>query len=178
MINEMKRIVFLVFISLIFSSCQENTKYMEQLEDPEMFHAAMKNLTDVIVYDIFSPPVASRVYMYPSVAAYAIMQKAHSEKYNPLEGQLKDLEAIPEPTNKNVNLHLASIHAFTTAGKALIFSEQKVSDFQEETYNNLIENGLPKSVLKASKEYGELVADHVLKWAKGDLYDQTRTFPK
>ena len=175
----MKRInlVILLILSTILS-CQENTAYKEQLEDPELFHAAMKNLTDVIVYDIFSPPVASRVYMYPSVAAYSVMQKLYPDKYNSLEGQLEELGRIPEPTNGDIDYHLASIHAFTTVGKQLIFSEQKVTDFQETTYQKLRDNGLPKKVLIASKEYGELVAKHILDWAKGDLYDQTRTFPK
>lgn len=32
-----------------------------QLQDPEVMHASVKQLTDVIVYDIFSPPVAARL---------------------------------------------------------------------------------------------------------------------
>lgn len=175
----MKRINYAILLMLVtILSCQENTAYKEQLHDPELFHNTVKNLTDVIVYDIFSPPVASRVYMYPSVAAYSIMQKGYPDKYNSLAGQLKEFGEIPEPTNGDINLHLASIHAFSTVGKQLIFSEQKVADFQEATYQKLRDNGLPKKVLIASKEYGELVAKHILEWAKGDLYDQTRTFPK
>ena len=175
----MKRIGYLLLIVILaFSSCQENTAYKDRLNDPELFHDSMKNLTDVIVYDIFSPPVASRVYMYPSVAAYVIMQKAYPEKYNSLDGQLKELTAIPDTNSENIDLHLASIHAFTSVGKQLIFSEQKVTDFQESTYQELKDKGLPRKVLDASIEYGDLVAKHVLEWAKGDLYDQTRTYPK
>lgn len=175
----MKRIHLIILLMLVsIFSCQENTAYKEQLQDPELFHAAMKNLTDVIVYDIFSPPVASRVYMYPSVAAYSVMQKLYPDKYNSLAGQLEELDEIPEPTNGDIDFHLAAIHAFTTVGKQLIFSEQKVTDFQETTYQELRDKGLPKKVLLASKEYGELAAKHILDWAKGDLYDQTRTYPK
>lgn len=175
----MKRIGFaLLLIALTLSSCQENTAYKDQLSDPELFHSAMKNLTDVIVYDIFSPPVASRVYMYPSVAAYSVMQKLYPDKYNSLVGQLKELDEIPEPTNGDIDYHLASIHAFTTVGKQFIFSEQKVTDFQDSTYQKLKNNGLPKKVFNASIEYGDLVAKHILDWAKGDLYDQTRTYSK
>ncbi len=88
----MKRINYAILLMLVtILSCQENTAYKEQLNDPELFHNTVKNLTDVIVYDIFSPPVASRVYMYPSVAAYSIMQKGYPDKYNSLAGQLKEL---------------------------------------------------------------------------------------
>lgn len=175
----MKRIgLLLIFTLITLFNCEENTAYKEQLNDPELFHSAMKNLTDVIVYDIFSPPVASRVYMYPSVAAYSVMQKLYLDKYHSLEGQLKDLGRIPEPTNGDINFHLASVHAFTTVGKQLIFSEQKVTDFQDSTYQSLKDNGLPKEVYQASIDYGEKVAKHILDWAKGDLYDQTRTYSK
>ena len=178
--NNIKRVFFsgVLAIVLLLSSCKENMAYKERLNDPELFHAAMKNLTDVIVYDIFSPPVASRVYMYPSVASYSVMQKAYPKKYNSLEGQLTGLSSIPEPADDNIDFHLASLHAFTVVGKQLIFSEQKITGFQEETYKKLQDTGLPTSVLEASKTYGNQVAQHILKWSKGDLYDQTRTYPK
>ena len=174
----MNRITFVLLFVLTIISCKKNTAYKEQLQDPEIFHAAMSNLTDVIVYDIFSPPVASRVYMYPSVAAFSIIQKGYPEKYNSLAGQLTALKVIPEPKGNAIDFHLAAIHAFTLVGKNFIFSEQKVTDFQNETYKELTENGLPKKVEKASLEYGELVAKHILEWAKDDLYNQTRTYPK
>ncbi|MCF6295134.1 MAG: vanadium-dependent haloperoxidase [Flavobacteriaceae bacterium] len=173
-----KIFTLIIIFSLILMSCKENTAYKEQLKDPELFQSAMKKLTDVIVYDIFSPPVASRVYMYPSVASYAIIQKAYPDKYNDLEGQLKGFSTIPEPTDENIDFHLASFHAFTVVGKQLIFSEQRITDFQTKTYQKLKNAGLPSVVLKASKEYGDKVAKHILKWAKEDLYDQTRTYSK
>ncbi|RLD27117.1 MAG: phosphatidic acid phosphatase [Bacteroidetes bacterium] len=168
----------IIIFSMFLMGCKEDTAYKELLKDPELFQSAMKKLTDVIVYDIFSPPVASRVYMYPSVASYAIIQKAYPDKYHVLEGQLNDFSTIPEPTDENIDFHLASFHAFTVVGKQLIFSEQRITDFQNQTYEKLQNDGLPDNVLKASKEYGDKVAEHILKWAKGDLYDQTRTYSK
>ena len=176
----MKRILFGVVLSclLVFTACKENVAYKEQLNDPELFRAAMKKLTDVIVYDIFSPPVASRVYMYSSIASYSVIQKAYPDKYNTLTNQLNDFTEIPEPTDDNVNFHLASVHAFTVVGKQFIFSEDKITEFQEKLYDSLQNNGLPDKVLNASKVYGDQVAQHILKWAKSDLYDQTRTYEK
>lgn len=176
----MKHILFGMVLSCLFilTACKQNEAYKEQLKDPELFQAAMKKLTDVIVYDIFSPPVAARVYMYPSIASYSILQKAYPEKYNSLVNQIEGFSEIPETTNENVDYHLASIHAFTVVGKQLIFSEDRITEFQEKMYDSLQNNGLPTKVLDASKVYGEEVAQHILKWSKGDLYDQTRTYPK
>ena len=39
-------------------------------EGPEFLHRSVKQITDIIVHDIFSPPVASRIYTYMSVAGY------------------------------------------------------------------------------------------------------------
>lgn len=44
-------------------------------------HRAEKALTDVIVHDIFSPPVASRIYLYANVAAYETLVKAYPGDY-------------------------------------------------------------------------------------------------
>ena len=173
-----KSIYILSFVLLLLVGCKENIAYKEKLQDPELFQASMKKLTDVIVYDIFSPVVASRVYMYPTMASYSIIQKAYPEKYNSLEGQINGYTAIPEPDNDKIDLHLAAIHSFLTISKKIIFSEEKINSFQAETYKNLQDAGLPDEVLEASKTYGELVANHILKWADGDMYKQTRTYPK
>ena len=63
--NDMKKFCIgcVATVLLVLSGCKENAEYKEQLNDPELFQSAMKKLTDIIVYDIFSPPVASRVYM-------------------------------------------------------------------------------------------------------------------
>jgi hypothetical protein len=37
---------------------------------PELLHSVTEQLTNVIVYDIFKPPVASRIYAYSYLAAY------------------------------------------------------------------------------------------------------------
>jgi hypothetical protein len=169
---------FIIAIVSITISCKENTAYVAQLEDPELFQSAMKQLTDVIVYDIFSPPVASRVYVYPSIAAYEIMAKAYPQKYESLAGQVSDLEAVPEADNENVNYHLAAIHAFMSVGQTMIFSEEKMEKFRASLYESLNQNGLPSRVKDASIQYGEEVAKHILEWADGDMYKQTRTFPK
>ncbi|UKM66504.1 vanadium-dependent haloperoxidase [Flavobacteriaceae bacterium GSB9] len=174
--------VFLIcscsFLICSISGCKEDTRYQEALDNPDLFRKAVKELTDVIVYDIFSPPVASRVYMYPSLASYAVIQKKYPEKYNSLVGQVKDFKEVPEPSNKNINFHLASVHAFLTVGKALVFSEDKLTEFQESCYDSLTQTGLPKRVLDASLEYGNQVAQHILQWADNDFYKQTRTYPQ
>ena len=177
----MKLFRTVLFILIFFHfSCTENNdlSYREKLNDPELFQEVMQNLTNIIVYDIFSPPVASRVYLYPSIAAYEIIASHNPEKYNSLVGQVKELKEIPKTKNPNVNTKLASIFAFNSVGKTLIFSSNKMNSFEEKFQQKLKGLGVPEKVILASRTYANKVADEVLKWSKNDMYSQTRTFPK
>jgi hypothetical protein len=48
--------------------------------DAAPLHHAQKALTAVIVHDIFSPPVASRIYAYANIAAYEVLAKQNPLK--------------------------------------------------------------------------------------------------
>ena len=170
----------LLLIAMISFSCQyeQNTDYLKKVDNPELFQSAMQNLTDIIVYDIFSPPVASRVYLYPTIAAYEIIALKYPEKYNSLVGQVKGLEKIPSPKLEDVNYHLASLFAFNTVGKSLIFSENMMERFEDQFVGQLNEIEVPRRVISASEEYGKVVAAFILDWASKDKYNQTRTYPK
>ncbi|MEN8767879.1 MAG: hypothetical protein ABF256_06910 [Candidatus Arcticimaribacter sp.] len=173
----MKKTSFFILLTLIFFSCKEDAVYKNRIQEAELFHSSVKNLSDIIVYDIFSLPVASRIYMYPTIAAYEIMAQAYPQNYKSLAGQLKDLEKI-SPMTQDVNPHLATLYAYNFVGKALIFSEDKMDDFQRKQAMKIKAIGVPRRVRKASLAYAEKVSAHILNWANGDLYNQTRTFSR
>lgn len=167
--------LFLAGIFLWAASCQPKTEM--DFNDGELIHSAMQKLTDIIVYDIFSPPVASRIYSYASMAAYETLIHDHPE-YQSLAGQISGLEEAPQPEEgKEYNFSLASIHAFTTVGRNLIFSEEKMDQYQQQVYSKY-ESALSSDVYENSLAYGQQVADHIMAWADKDNYKQTRTFPK
>src|SRR5205085_1067283 len=80
-----------------------------------------ETLVQIIMEDLFTPPVASRVQMYPNIAAYEVLCYKDT-KLHSLAGQLKDLSRISAPENK-VDLSLASMIAFTTVARKLVYSE-------------------------------------------------------
>ena len=176
---KMKK-TYCIALSVLFIHCslENDTAYIEKVQDPEFFQSAMQNLTDIVVYDIFSPPVASRVYLYPTIAAYEVMASKYPKKYSSLVGQIKELNAIPLPSEDFINHHLASLYAFNTVGKALIFSEEKMDVFMENFDSKLEDMNVPRKVVKASKKFGAEVAASILEWASKDMYNQTRTYPK
>lgn len=158
---------------MLFTACDSGKREITISSD--VYHESMEKLSEVIVHDIFSPPVASRIYAYPSIGMYEILAKS-DPAYKALAGQLTDLTAIPEPAEE-VSYELAALEAFFKLGTALIFSEDKMDAYKAELYKDL-GKGVSKSFFKASLTYGDQVAQHILEWADGDLYKQTRTFPK
>ena len=176
----MTKIFTYLIISFLTMGCVSKEFDQNKLNDAALFHSAMQNLSDIIVYDIFSPPVASRVYLYPSIAAYELIAKDMPLKYKSLVGQVKGLTKIPEPEKdfENYNLNLTIIHAFNQIGRALIFSDVLMDKFEKRFKNKLISIGVPKKIQIASEKYAEKVTKHILNWAKDDLYNQTRTYSK
>lgn len=176
--SNFSKIYSIFLIGFFLFGCESDERYIDRLNETSLFNDTMQQLTDVIVYDIFSPPVASRVYVYPTIAAYSIMQKAYPEKYKSLEGQLNDYSSISDINDPNIIPNLSAIHAFLFVGKSLIFSENKIDEYRENLYKDLQKLGLPKRKLNQSIAYGEIVANEILKWADNDFYKQTRTYPK
>ena len=173
------RLTYILLLIVIFSGCKSvNPNWEKEAYDSELLHASMKKLTDVIVYDIFSPPQASRNYVYPSIAAYEVL--IHSDStYQSMAGQLNGLESIPQPqADKDYNYSLASLVAFLKVGKALIFSEEKIDAYNNQLLEDFTTQNMPDDVFDRSVEYGNQVGDHILAWADGDNYKETRSFPK
>jgi hypothetical protein len=167
------------FLVLCSVSCERTaTDWEARADNPEWLHQSMKQLTDIIVHDIFSPPVASRIYAYASIAAYEGAVNGYPE-YRSLAGQARDLAPAPAPEEgKEYCFPAASLVAMTTVGKALIFSEEKMEAFQARLHREIKAIGMPKAVYERSVAYGEAIAEHILNWADKDMYKQTRTYPK
>lgn len=160
-------------------SCQPvNEDYPAEAADPGYLHQTMKQLTDVIVHDIFSPPVASRIYAYSSIAAYEVLQQDYPE-YQSLAGQLNEFEGVPpaEPS-KEYSYPLAAVKAFITVGKALIFSEHMMDEHEAQMMEEFKATGMPNDVYRRSLAYGEEVGKAILDWSGTDHYKETRTYPK
>jgi len=171
-----RHVIFLLICFVV--ACQTNNDYEEKVANPVHLHAALQKLTDIIVYDIFSPPVASRIYAYPSIAAYETIRHKYPT-YQSLSGQLQDLGTPPLPPKDGwCNLDIACFEAFVIVGRTLIFSEAKMNEFIEETHQSYRDAGVPNKVLKASVDYGSQIANHILSWADKDNYKESRTFPK
>lgn len=143
---------------------------------PNDFHNSVDKVVEVMIHDIFSPPVASRIFVYPNIAAYEIISQNDST-YKSLKGQIKHLGAIPKPqSQKQINYPLAALIAHLQLSKQLIFSEDKIEVYRDSLYN-VWESKNPLE-FEDSKDYGLKVASYITTWLNKDNYAQTRTMPK
>lgn len=169
-----KRISIFTALVLVLASCQKKQEPIEI--SPEEFHASVDKVIEVMIHDIFSPPVASRIFAYPNIAAYEIVA-LKNDSYNSLAGQVTGLESIPKPENEeNINYEMAALVAHMDLNKRLIFSEERIESFRDSLYTIWTEKNEP--VFMASKQYGLQVANFIGEWMDKDNYKETRTMPK
>ncbi|MDE3742948.1 vanadium-dependent haloperoxidase [Maribacter polysaccharolyticus] len=172
----MKKTISLIFAIALLTSCGRNKMEEPLAIGPDEFHASIKKVTEIMIHDIFSPPVASRVFAYPNIAAYEIVA-VNNDDYLSLSGQVHGLSPIPQPdSTKAINYQAAALVAHLELSKKLIFSENKLESFRDSLYQKWSTSN--PETFEASKEYGLKVAKHIGDWMNKDNYNQTRTMPK
>lgn len=131
-----------------------------------------RDLTWIIIEDIFTPPVASRIYAYPNLAAYEAMANLNPS-YKSLAGQLTAFETVSLPQDEaEIYTPIAAMVAFTTVAKELVFAFEKVENMENEYFKAIDKLGIPSSIRRASVNFGRAVGEHVLAYANQDGYHQ------
>ena len=91
----MKRYFFMLFFAACLFSCKQKD-YSKYTSDPLLYCKTVKKLNDVVLYNNFSPVVASRNYAYANIAAYECIAAGDSNYYS-LYGQIRHLPQMPKP---------------------------------------------------------------------------------
>ena len=160
----------LISTTILYSSCQ--TK-IEKSAPNEVPHVLVKKLTDIIVVDIFTPPVASRIYANCTLAMYEAMR--NKEKgYPSVTEKLNGFDPMPAPLNgKTYDFTIAGIHAFCETAKKITFSADEIKLFQDSMLA-VYKQDLSDEVYANSISFGQQVADVIGKSLATDNYKETR----
>ena len=173
----MRRILFFtIVICLIFTACLKKTD-KKILTDTNLLHQNMKQLTEVIIQDMFSPPVSSRIYCYTSLAAYEAI-KFDKPNNNSITNLLNGFGKMPVPdNNKTYNFLLAATKAFFTVAEKITFSKDSLIEYENKIYPQF-EALLDKEIYDRSISFGDTIGMTILKRAANDNYKETRGMPK
>ncbi|HEY9362576.1 MAG TPA: vanadium-dependent haloperoxidase [Chitinophagaceae bacterium] len=177
----MKKLTWLIFTSfLLIASCKEKSNdYKNITNNPVLFSNVVHQLNTVVMGNNFSPIVASRNYMYASVAAYEVIAGGYPQKYQSLAGQVKGLEKMPKPDpKKEINYEFASLLAFCKVGEAVTFPAGSMEEYVDSIKQIVVNKGMPSAELKNTIAYADTVSATIMKWSKHDNYAETRSAPK
>jgi hypothetical protein len=168
--NRTKLAVAFIF-SMILNGCKENIKI--ESDAAELPHHMIKKLTDIIVVDIFTPPVASRIYANSSLAMYEAI-RFQDPKLTSIASKLNGFGKMPQPKpGKKYDFKISAIQSFCETAKKVTFSAAEISSYQD----SLIKEysiGLDKVVLSNSISFGNSVAAAIADRLGKDNYKETR----
>ena len=133
-----------------------------------------KNLTEIILQDQFSPPVASRIYAYSNLAVYCIFSSI--EQADTLNIKVKDFSFKPVKQEDNDKvLRLASILAFEKIASKLVYSEISFKNSNVGLKNKYSE-GLSLDEQLEAEAIAESFCEPIYKRIEIDGYKERNTF--
>ena len=172
----------LVFYSciccLIVSACRQHS-------DPEALNKFCENklpewnqhLTRVIISDIYTAPVCSRIYALTSIAAYEALRPAY-KSYPSYAGRLNGLNPLPLPVQqKKYNYQLAAIIAFSTVAQKMVFNVDAVKEAEKDFLQQVAKLNVNEEEVDSSISFGRAIGSHIIEWAAKDGYLQRNAMP-
>jgi hypothetical protein len=158
---------FLALFAITVTSAQEPSA----ADDAAQLHRAQKALTRVIVHDIFSPPVASRIYLYANMAAYEAMIPSQA-RYRSLRHSVPSFPQVHYPAEKKLHYGLSAVYALLKTARLFVFSEAMLEDSLRRILASY--DKLPSGVYRNSIAFAQQIADSIGKWSLQDQYKETR----
>ena len=173
--RDFKILIAFAFCLLAISCKQKQKSALKS--DADVLHDNVDELTQVIIYDVFSPPVASRIYGYTTLAAYETM-RFEDPKYSSIAAQIKGFKALPQP-KKGVkyNYALAATKAFFTVAHKVTFSVDTLKRYEKKVFA-MYQDNLDDSVYARSVAFGEKMGAAILARSKFDNYAKSRGKPR
>lgn len=171
----MKRVALLLAMAAGLATCKPKD-YTTILHNPFLFSNTVHELNTVVMGNNFSPIVASRNYLYASVAAYEVIAAGYPHQYASLAGQLKGLKALPTPpANTPIDYEFAALLAYTKLGEAVTFPEGSMHTYIDSLKKLAKQHGMPSAIFRNSVAFADTVAKAIMQWSKKDRYAETRS---
>jgi hypothetical protein len=171
-----KHIIFgLCFLVFLMNGCSALVK--TELSRADLNYANTV-LLDAAMADVFTPPVASRIFAYSHLAHYISFQGASKESLPEITQHIHGLEEFQLPDKQGVDPQLAALFAFSKMGKKLIYSEQFFVDLDSVLIQRAKQNNYSNQEIDKSQQFASSIHDQLAKWVDQDQYIQTRTYPR
>lgn len=166
-----------IAIAVLIFICSCTTKDNSVINNKEVLHQNQDMLTQVIIYDVFTPPVASRIYAYTSLASYEAARFTTPGNQS-LAEKMKGFGKMPVPDpTLHYDYTLAATQAFFTVAHKVTFSVDTLLHYEQPLFSRFKQQ-LSEEVYNNSMAFGDTVGKVILARAMKDNYLQSRGKPK
>lgn len=157
--------ILMVGIFPIAISAEKKTPDWPKIYSDQLFH-----LTEVMVTDVASPPVAARIYAYAALSAYLMMESEGANFDQPKIPVI--IQSTPEITGIK-SPEFAAIYAMLLVGEKLMPSGYLLQEKQENWIDQAIKlKLLKKGEVDSHLEKAQQIANEVLNIAGKDGYKE------
>jgi len=160
-------IVFMTVFAISSTPLKAQTK-------EAVLHELNTLLINTAMEDLFTPPIASRIYVYPNIAFYECIRQEDAS-LKTLAGKLNGLQTtLPSlPKDNQVDPFIAACISFSYVGQSLVGSEYKFEEWRNK-FSDSLKAVTDEQRLKNSMQFGHDMADAVMAWIKKDYYNESR----
>lgn len=129
-------------------------------------------LVNTVMEDLFTPPVASRIYAYPNIAFYECIRK-DDPSLPSVQGKINGLKNLPAVPAISTDAFLTACFCYSYVAQSLVGSEYKFENWRKDFADSVFQH-TDTVLARASMRYGKLMADSIIAWTKRDNYFKSR----
>ena len=174
----MRYMYLLVFSTLLMIGCKPEGGTNKVVFTTFDLNNVNRKLLEIAMEDGFPPPIASRVYVYPHIANYIVLQKFYPDSLSDISHSLHELNGVPDFNADDVNAELAALLSYCKVAKKVIFSEYFMTNLADTIRSQAIQRGLSQTIIEASDTYADSISNHIIDWLSKDKYVETRTMDR
>ncbi|RYZ40658.1 MAG: phosphatase PAP2 family protein, partial [Sphingobacteriales bacterium] len=135
-------------------------------------------MSDVMLHDVTSPPLAARFFAYTMLAGYEIVSR-HDSSLTKLHGKLNDYPLIPAPDSiTGYDYRLAAILAMIGTASKMQPSGKLLLNWEKNLLDSCIKKGYSADEIANSQAYADVVSKRILQFAKADGYNKISNFAR
>jgi hypothetical protein len=158
-------------VLLVIIFCSTYTIKAQQKENT--LHGLNTLLVNTVMEDLFTPTVASRIYVYPNIAFYECI-RLDEPSLPSFVGKLNDKLVLPSAPPNILSSHfISACISFTYVAQSLVGTEYKIENWRNKFIDSLLKEA-DSIKSKRAIEYGRQVADSMIQWIKNDNYLKSR----
>ena len=173
----MIRKLIIIFLALACYGCNDQKHSDETLTNHDV-GKLIGEMSDLMLHDVTSPPLAARFFGYTSLAGYEIISQ-HDSSVIKLAGRLNEYPVLSKPDTINgYDYRLAAMLAMIETASKLQPSGKLLLEYRKDFLDSCRLKGFTDEEIDKSLLYASAVSRQILKYARSDGYNRISNFAR